>query len=140
PKEKGKGTGLGLSMVFGIVQQSGGTVWVYSEPGQGTTFKVYLPRIDAVADSAQATLTTAAVGGRETILLVDDDDQVRAVTRAILRRSGYEVLDARGSEDALTHAAKHSGRIDLLLTDVVMPRMSGPELAKKVAELRPNLK
>jgi two-component system, cell cycle sensor histidine kinase and response regulator CckA len=139
-KEKGKGTGLGLSMVFGIVKQSGGTVWVYSELGRGTTFKVYLPRIDAAADSLRPELLPESVGGRETILLVDDDDQVRAVTRAILQRSGYQVIDARDAGDALEHASRHAGNIDLLLTDVVMPKMSGPELAKRVAEVRPGTK
>ncbi len=139
-KEKGKGTGLGLSMVFGIVKQSGGTVWVYSELGRGTTFKVYLPRIDAAADSLRPEGVPSSLGGRETILLVDDDEQVRAVTRAILQRSGYDVLDARDADHALEHAVHHEGQIDLLLTDVVMPRMSGPELAKKIAELRPGTK
>jgi signal transduction histidine kinase len=139
-KEKGEGAGLGLSTVFGIVRQAGGSVWVYSEPGKGTTFKVYLPRIDAELESPRASQPPTTLLGSETILLVEDDDQVRAVALGILRRNGYRVIEARDAGDALLRAEEVSGRIDLLLTDVVMPRMSGPELAKRLAGVRPELK
>ncbi len=138
-KEKGKGTGLGLSTVFGIVKQSGGSVWVYSELGRGTSFKVYLPQVDAAREAAEQP-APVTLRGRETILLVDDDDQVRAVTRAILEKHGYQVVSARGALEALEHASSHPGTIDLLLTDVVMPHMSGPELARKLHEVRPAMK
>jgi CheY-like chemotaxis protein len=139
-KEKGKGTGLGLSTVFGIVQQSGGSVWVYSEPGKGTTFKVYLPRVDAAIDLARSVEIPTDVRGSETILLVEDDDQVRLVARGILRKSGYHIIEARHAGEALLHAEKHPAAIHLLLTDVVMPQMSGPELAKRLASVRPDMK
>jgi two-component system cell cycle sensor histidine kinase/response regulator CckA len=140
-KEVGKGTGLGLSTVFGITQQCGGGVWAESEPGKGTTFKVYLPRVDSEAEAAnrlEAQPTSSR--GAETILLVEDDDQVRAVARGILRRHGYHVIDARNAGEALLSAEKHAGRIHLLLSDVVMPQMSGPELAKRLAGTRPEMK
>ena len=139
-KERGKGTGLGLSTVFGIVKQSGGTVWVYSEPGKGTTFKVYLPRIDAELDGTLTQAEPRTLRGTETVLLVDDDDQVRQVTRAILQRSGYHVLDARNANEALALSDGYGGQIQLLITDVVMPQMSGPELAKRLASRRPRLR
>ena len=142
-KERGKGTGLGLSTVFGIVQQAGGTVWVYSELGVGTTFKVYLPRVDERADAVTATRRPSAppprFQGTETVLLVEDEDQVRAVAHDILARAGYHVVEARGAGEALLLC---EGRADihLLLTDVVMPQMSGPELARRVRSLRPQTK
>jgi two-component system, cell cycle sensor histidine kinase and response regulator CckA len=139
-KDHGKGTGLGLSTVFGIVQQSGGTVWFYSEPGKGTTFKVYLPRVEGVADSPTPSGPQGAIKGVETILLVDDDDQVRVVVRTILQRSGYQVLDARSPAEAIQHAEGHAGTIDLLVTDVVMPQMGGPELARRLVSVRPRMK
>jgi two-component system cell cycle sensor histidine kinase/response regulator CckA len=139
-KAIGKGTGLGLSTVFGIVQQSGGSVWVYSEVGLGTTFKVYLPRVDAPVEGARALTPRATLGGSETILLVEDDDQVRLVARGILRKNGYQVIDARHAGEALLHAETHAGSIHLLLTDVVMPQMSGPALAKRLTKLRPDMK
>jgi signal transduction histidine kinase len=134
-KGPGRGTGLGLSTVFGIVKQSRGSIWVYSEPGHGTTFKIYLPRVDAAADRPVPAI--APVGGSETILLVEDEPQVRAVVRRALERSGYSVLVANDPIDALRIADEADG-IDLLLTDVVMPQMNGRELAERVRTRRPD--
>ena len=139
-KEKGKGTGLGLSTVFGIVQQSGGSIWVYSELGKGTTFKVYLPSVDAPIDTLNSLEPRTSLHGSETILVVEDDDQVRAVARTILRKHGYLVLEARRAGEALIRSEAHSGVIQLLLSDVVMPQGSGPELAKRLAKARPDMK
>ncbi len=139
-KPAGKGTGLGLSTVFGIVQQSGGTVWVYSEPGKGTTFKVYLPQVAAAVEPMRPSLAPRTLRGSETILLVEDEDQIRMVARGILTRSGYEVVEARSGPEALERSAEHSGAIDLLLTDVVMPQMSGPELAERLRAARPSMR
>jgi PAS domain S-box-containing protein len=139
-KEEGKGTGLGLSTVFGIARQSGGTVWVYSEPGRGSTFKVYFPRIEAEVNAARLSLAPATLQGHETILLVEDQAQVREVARDILERNGYRLLVAGSPGEALLLCEQHPGRIDLLLTDVVMPLLSGAELAKRAALLRPELK
>jgi PAS domain S-box-containing protein len=139
-KEPGKGTGLGLATVFGVVQQSGGSVWVYSEPGEGTTFKVYLPRVDDAVDVAREPDARIARSGSETILLVEDDDQVRVVARGILRRGGYNVIDAHNPGEALLSAEEYRGTIHLLLSDVVMPQMSGPALAKRLGAARPEMK
>jgi two-component system cell cycle sensor histidine kinase/response regulator CckA len=139
-KEIGKGTGLGLSTVFGIVQQCGGHLFVYSEPGQGTTFKVYLPQVDAAVDVLQARASPATLYGTETILLVEDEEQVRKIAQNILRRQGYRVIAAPHGEEALRLSAEHQGPIALLLTDVVMPKMSGPELAKRLMAARPETK
>ncbi|HYK82683.1 MAG TPA: PAS domain S-box protein [Gemmatimonadales bacterium] len=138
-KEKGKGTGLGLATVYGIVKQSGGFIWVYSEVGHGTTFKIYLPRVDEPAGVAAG--GTAApppvVGGTETVLLAEDEAPVRAVARQVLERHGYQVLEAASAEAALDIANRYSGPIHLLLTDVIMPGLNGRELALRLATLRP---
>ena len=139
-KEQGKGTGLGLSTVFGIVQQSGGGVWVYSEPGHGTTFKVYLPRVDAQLDDAEPPLSRGNAHGTETVLLVEDEQPVREVARRILERYGYTVLVADSPHDALGLCDRHPHGIHLLLTDVVMPQLSGAQLAQRLIGKRPQLK
>jgi len=139
-KEKGKGTGLGLSIVYGIVKQHGGQILVYSEPGQGTVFKIYLPAAVAPAEAAApAGQETRATVARHNILLVEDEDQVRNLTRTMLTRWGHRVLHAGSAADALALAQDASEAIDLLLTDIVMPRMNGLELAKEIRALRPGI-
>ncbi len=139
-KARGKGTGLGLSTVYGIVKQSGGYVWVYSEPGTGTTFKIYLPRVEAPASEPRRRSAQAVASGSETLLLVEDEDAVRRLAERILLGAGYRVLTATNGGDALLLCETHVGPIDLLLTDVVMPLMSGRSLAERLASLRPRLK
>jgi PAS domain S-box-containing protein len=140
-KEPGKGTGLGLATVYGIVKQSEGYIWVYSEVGKGTAFKVYLPRVDQPVDVAlaEARPTPAARVG-ETVLLVEDDDALRELTRSYLDRAGYSVVVAANGQEALTAAVNHNGDLNLLVTDVVLPGMSGPELARQLDNLHPGMK
>jgi two-component system cell cycle sensor histidine kinase/response regulator CckA len=133
-KEQGKGTGLGLAMVYGIVKQSGGYVWVYSEVGQGTTFKIHLPRVELKLEPVETPRRAVGRSGTETILLVEDEAAVRSLVCGVLEQGGYKVLLARNGEDALVVSEQHKGPIHLLLTDVVMPEMGGPRLAE---HLRP---
>ncbi len=138
-KGPGKGTGLGLATVYGIVKQSGGHVRVYSEVGAGTVFRIYLPRTDAVVE-AQESDDVAIPRGIETVLLVEDEEDVRDVAREVLEQLGYQVLEATSADDAILIAQRHMGIINLLLTDVVMPRMSGRVLAEMIAAERAETK
>ncbi len=140
-KEKGKGTGLGLSTVYGIVKQNQGGIVVDSKPGQGATFKIYFPLVEGTLKGVSGgSENSDAVHGRETILLVEDEPAVRGLVHETLQQHGYTVLDARHGIEALVTGAKHQGPIHLLLTDVVMPQMSGPEVAEKIQVLRPGIK
>jgi PAS domain S-box-containing protein len=140
-KEKGKGTGLGLSTVYGIVKQSGGYVMVHSEVGRGTTFNIYLPRADEPAEAnSAAPASRTAVGGSETVLLVEDEESVRGLVRETLVSKGYRVLEAENGQSGLAVAAAHDGIIELVITDVVMPGMSGRELADQLVAIRPEVK
>ncbi len=140
-KERGKGTGLGLSTVYGIVKQSGGSIWVYSEPGHGATFKVYFPRVDAPADAlVRDAQPSETLRGTETILLVEDSDALRSLVERVLGDAGYAVRVSRDGTEALQIIEKHAGTIHLVLTDLVMPGMSGRELAAHVARRRPGTK
>jgi CheY-like chemotaxis protein len=140
-KERGKGTGLGLAMVYGFLKQSGGHVEVDSQPGHGTTFRIHLPWAEnAKANAARAPNTATVPRGSETILLVEDDDSVREFSKRTLRTSGYAVLEARDGVDALRVAEEHAGPIHLLLTDLVMPRMGGRQLAEILTGTRPEIR
>ena len=140
-KEVGKGTGLGLSMVYGIVKQSGGYIWVYSEPDRGTTFKIYLPRVDQPAEATGTENRPQSVQrGTETILLVEDDPQLRQLSSSVLAHCGYKVLVAGGPEEGLDICKTNHRDIRLLITDVVMPRMNGRQLAEQIAQVSPNVK
>ncbi len=139
-KPRGRGTGLGLSMVYGIVKQSGGYIWAYSEPGLGTTFKIYFPRVEGARGDAEAAVAeSSSPPGRETILLAEDEDSVRRLARRILEEAGYIVLEAREATEALTISEGWHGPIDLLVTDVVMPELNGRELAERLSVLRPGI-
>ncbi len=140
-KEKGKGTGLGLAMVYGIVKQSGGCIWVYSEPGRGTTFKIYLPRVERPVQAAEPAKAGAELAsGSETILLVEDEEAVRSLVRGVLESNGYAVLEASRPEEALDICERHKAPIQLMLTDVVMPQMSGRELADRLVAIHSETK
>jgi len=139
-KEKGKGTGLGLSTVYGIVKQSGGYVWVYSEVGRGTAFKIYLPRVDVPADELLQPRAPGTVAGTETILLAEDDPMLRPLAKGLLEKLGYTVIDAENTAAALEAARRHAGPIHLLLADVVLPGASGRELARELEKTRPTTK
>ena len=139
-KELGKGTGLGLSTVYGIVKQSGGNIWAYSVLGKGTTFKVYLPRVDGPAEPVTRQVVVSAMGGSETVLLVEDDELVRKLACEVLAKRGYRVLGTGMIEEALQIAESQQSPIHLVLTDVVMPGMSGNELVSRIQLLRPEVK
>jgi two-component system cell cycle sensor histidine kinase/response regulator CckA len=140
-KEAGKGTGLGLATVYGIVKQNGGFVWVYSEPGLGTTFKVYLPRVQSLTSEVSITKPVeSSPRGCETLLLVEDEASVRQASRQFLTRSGYILLEATDGEDATRVSREYRDPIHLLVTDVVMPRMGGPTLAERLTDERPDMK
>jgi len=140
-KEMGKGTGLGLSTVYGIVKQNKGFIWVYSEPGQGTTFKVYLSKVKGDVEEEEKERThVVELGGSETVLIVEDDDSLRKLARTVLKQNGYKVLEAENGEDALRVSETHDGSIELMITDVVMPKMSGKETAERLQLLYPQMK
>ncbi len=140
-KERGKGTGLGLATVYGIVRQSGGQIGLSSTPGAGTTFRIHLPRVDAPVEPANAAPTVAAPAtGTETILVAEDEQIVRVLIRKVLEQAGYTVLLGGGGPEALQLSERHTGTIHLLVTDVVMPGMNGPELARRVLDRRPDTK
>ena len=140
-KGQGKGTGLGLSTVYGIVKQNAGYVWVYSEPGRGTTFKIYFPlAAETVEPLSGDDALRGETGGNETILLVEDDSAVRAFSIRVLRDRGYAVLEAKDGDEALAICDEYEGPIHLMITDVIMPGMSGRELAEHLARVCPNVK
>jgi PAS domain S-box-containing protein len=139
-KEQGKGTGLGLSTVYGIVKQSGGFVWVYSEPGQGSTFKIYLPRIDAPVEAPVVAAPVRTTTGRETVLVVEDEEALRRVAERILQRDGYTVLVAGSGDEALALAEASKRPIDIIATDVVMPGLGGRELVSRLLAIHPDSK
>ena len=140
-KEKGKGTGLGLSTVFGIVQQHNGIIWVYSEPGNGATFKIYLPRVEEAAQTAKITVPEPTlIYGTETILVVEDETMVRQLVCETLSAYGYQVIEAQSATDGLRLATESQPPPHLLLTDVIMPEMNGRILYQKIAQVHPDIK
>ena len=139
-KPAGKGTGLGLSTSYGIVRQNGGDILVVSRPGEGTTFTIHLPRVDEPPDEPGEQTRPLEVYGSETVLLVDDDEPVRGVLESMLRRHGYKVLSAGTADEALQHCDGHDGAIDVVVTDVVMPRLDGPTLARQIRAKRPGVR
>jgi CheY-like chemotaxis protein len=140
-KPVNKGTGMGLATIYGIVKQNNGFINVYSEPGQGSTFKIYLPRSVADKDTEKAVPDKkAAAGGTETILLVEDEPSILRMTRMMLERKGYTVLPAATPTEAVEKAKNHSGPIDMLMTDVIMPEMNGRDLAGQITDLYPDIR
>ncbi len=139
-KEVGQGTGLGLSTIYGIVKQNNGFIWVYSEPGKGTTFKVYLPKVKDVEPEEKEQTPVDDSGGSETVLIVEDDDNLRKFAQRALQMYGYRILDAENGEDALRVCGEYEGQIDLMITDVVMPKMGGREAAERLQHLYPQIK
>lgn len=139
-KKAGEGTGLGLATVYGVVKQAGGFIWVYSEPGKGTAFKIYLPRVKEEVEVEEAPKPAGTPHGTETILLVEDQPELRKLARMILTSQGYKVLEAANGGEALFHSERHTGPIHLMLTDVIMPGMNGRELAQRLKPLRPEMK
>ncbi|MEP7075679.1 MAG: response regulator [Acidobacteriota bacterium] len=139
-KEIGKGTGLGLSTVYGIVKQSNGNIWVYSEMDRGTVFKIYLPQVpEETEEQTEQTDTAGAFWGTETVLVVEDEDMVRNLTREVLESCGYTVIEARSGVDALAFSSKYPEKINLLITDLVMPQIGGRELAEKMTAAYPGI-
>jgi two-component system cell cycle sensor histidine kinase/response regulator CckA len=136
-KEKGRGTGLGLSTCQGIIKQSGGYITVYSEVGLGTVFTVYLPRVDVTATSGELPTHDHALGGDETVLLIEDDEVVRTCVARMLQGQGYQVLAARGGDEAVAIAQRQTRQIDLVLSDVIMPRSSGPDVVARIQAVAP---
>ncbi len=142
-KEKGKGSGLGLSTVYGIIKQSGGNIWTYSEPGLGTTFKIYLPRVEETSHAYKPEIIRKEIkapGGTETVLLVEDEEAVRSMVSKVLQNKGYRVLEASHGNEALEVCDRFEGPIHLMVTDVIMPQMSGRELAERLALMRPEMR
>lgn len=139
-KEQGKGTGLGLATVYGIVKQSSGSIWVYSEVGRGTAFKIYLPRVEGLVSEPEPAGVPLSLSGSETILLVEDDQMVRELTREILRKNGYAVLEAQDGHEALRIGREYDQPIHLILTDVVMPQISGQHVVEQIASVRPDIR
>ena len=140
-KAAGYGTGLGLSTVYGIITQLGGYIWVYSEIDKGTTFRIYLPRVDERGDETETRICAVeTVRGSETVLLVEDDMAVRRFAREVLEREGYRVIESTNARDAFFCCERYDGNIDLLVTDVVMPGLSGRDLAEGLAAIRPGLR
>jgi CheY-like chemotaxis protein len=139
-KPQGEGTGLGLATVYGIVQQMEGSIWVYSEPGKGTTFKIFFPLVqEGAACEAEIAEEKVPAGGQETILLAEDEEGVRKFVRSMLEKQGYTVLAAANTDEALAIAAQNQDAIELLLTDVIMPQMNGTELAERIQAWKPGL-
>src|SRR5208337_2507309 len=140
-KEKGKGTGLGLATVYGIVKQSGGFIWVYSELGKGTCFKIYLPRVDQAEEQVGVPKPTAEIpSGTETVLLTEDEADVREIARQFLESGGYKAIEAKNGREAIELARQNAGKIELLVTDMVMPGMTGQELAVNLQHEQPNVR